>query len=501
MQKQKEQGVKRVVIAGGGTAGWTVAAVLAQQLGQLLDITLVESDAIGTVGVGEATIPTFRSFHALLGIDEREFMRATQATFKLGIAFENWGRIGDRYIHPFGDVGKSTWMADFHHMWLMGKARGFAGEIGDYCFEYQAAVAGKFAVSESSKINYAYHLDAGLYAKFLRGKFERNGIRRIEGKITRVEQDSESGHVSALVLENGERVSGDLFVDCSGFRGLLIEQTLATGYEDWRHWLPTDSALAVQTEMTAGVPPYTRAVARSAGWQWRIPLQHRVGNGLVFCSAHQSETAARDELLGSLGGEPLAEPRLINYVTGRRNKAWNKNVVAIGLSSGFLEPLESTSIHLIQIGAMRLIQLFPFDGNFDALAARYNRQMRDDFEQVRDFIILHYKLTRRDDMPFWRACRDMEIPDTLAERIALFRDSGYVRPASEELFRTASWLFVMLGQGVMPRSHHHMGALLGDQRLRRALESLQNNIASAVDNLPAHHEFLKKYCPAAVPLH
>lgn len=497
MQKQQGQAVKKVVIAGGGTAGWTVAAALAQQLGPLLDITLVESDAIGTVGVGEATIPTFRSFHALLGIDEREFMCATQASFKLGISFENWDRVGDRYIHPFGDAGKSTWMADFHHMWLMAKARGFGGDIGDYCFEHQAAAAGKFAVSESSKINYAYHLDAGLYSGFLRRKFESKGIKRIEGRIERVEQDSERGYVTALVMENGDRVSGDLFVDCTGFRGLLIEQTLAAGYEDWRHWLPTDSALAVQTKATTRVPPYTRAMARGAGWQWRIPLQHRVGNGLVFCSAHQSEAAARDELLGNLDGAPLSEPRLINYVTGRRRKAWDRNVIAIGLSSGFLEPLESTSIHLIQIGAMRLIQLFPFDGNFDALAVRYNQQMRDDFEQVRDFIILHYKLTRRDDTPFWRACRDMEIPDTLADRIALFRDSGYVRPASEELFHTASWLFVMIGQGLMPRSYHHMGALLGDKRLQRALESLQHNIASAVDNMPTHHEFLKQYCPAA----
>jgi tryptophan halogenase len=486
--------VKRVVIAGGGTAGWTVAAALAQQLGPLLDITLVESDEIGTVGVGEATIPTFRSFHSLLGVEEREFMRATQASFKLGISFENWDRLGDRYIHPFGDVGKSTWMADFHHMWLMGKARGFAGDLGGYCFEHQAAAAGKFAVSEKSPINYAYHLDAGLYARFLRGKFEPKGVKRIEGRIERVEQDGENGLVTALVLENGERVSGDLFVDCTGFRGLLIEQTLAAGYEDWRHWLQTDSALAVQTESTGNIPPYTRSMARSAGWQWRIPLQSRVGNGLVYCSGHQPEEQARAELLSNLEGEPLTEPRLIRYVTGRRRKTWDKNVVAIGLSSGFLEPLESTSIHLIQIGAMRLIQLFPFGGEFDALAACYNERMRYDFEHVRDFIILHYKLTNRDDTPFWRACRDMDIPDSLADRIALFADSGHIQLEAEELFRTASWLFVMVGQGVMPRNHHHMGALLGDQRLQRALESLNRNIAGAVGHMPMHRDFLEKYC-------
>lgn len=488
------QKVKRVVVAGGGTAGWTTAALLAQQLGSLIEITLVESDEIGTVGVGEATIPTIRTFHTLLGIDEREFMRATQASFKLGIAFENWGKLGDRYIHPFGEAGKASWMADFHHMWLMARSKGFGGEMDDYCFELQAAMADKFAVSKTSRINYAYHFDAGLYAKFLRQKYEPKGVRRVEGKIASVEQDGESGFITALVLESGERVSGDLFVDCTGFRGLLIEQTLKAGYEDWRHWLQTDSALAVQTESTGNVPPYTRSMARSSGWQWRIPLQHRVGNGLVFSSKYQSEEGAREELLANLEGAPLTEPRLIRYVTGRRLKAWDKNVVAIGLSSGFLEPLESTSIHLIQIGAMRLAQLFPFGGNFEALVARYNYQARYDFEHVRDFIILHYKLTERDDTPFWRSCRDLDIPDSLAERIELFRDSGCIYPAGEELFKVASWLYVMLGQGIMPENHHYMGALLGDERLRRALDSLKQNIADAVNGMPLHGEFLKQYC-------
>lgn len=493
----QNQPVKRVVIAGGGTAGWTVASALAQQLGQLLDITLVESDEIGTVGVGEATIPPIRSFHALLGVDEREFMRATQATFKLGIAFENWTRSGDRYLHAFGEIGKTSWMGEFHNLWLMGKAGGYGGELGDYCFESQAAEAGKFAISKSPPINYAFHLDAGLYAGFLRRKFEPRGIRRVEGKIAHVEQDAESGYVTALVMENGgTRVEGDLFVDCTGFRGLLIEQALETGYDDWRHWLPTDSALAVQTGSTGKIPPYTRSIARSAGWQWRIPLQSRVGNGLVYCSSHQSEDEASAELLGNLDGEPLTEPRLIRYVTGRRRKTWVKNVVAVGLSSGFLEPLESTSIHLIQIGAMRLMQLFPFGGNFESLAARYNAQAHNEFERIRDFLVLHYKLTERDDAPFWRDCRDMEIPGSLAERIALFRDSAYAYQAPGDLFSVASWLFVMVGQGLLPQNFHHMGALLGEQRLRRALESLKSNIASAVDKMPGHRDFLKRYCPA-----
>jgi tryptophan halogenase len=487
------QSVKRVVIAGGGTAGWTAAAALAQQLGPLLDITLVESDEIGTIGVGEATIPTIRTFHALLGVDEREFMRATQASFKLGIAFENWGRPGDRYIHAFGDIGKSTWMGDFHNMWLMAKSRGFGGELGDYCFELQAARAGKFAFSEASQINYAYHFDAGLYAGFLRQKFEPRGVKRIEGKIARVEQDGQSGRVTALGMESGARVEGDLFIDCTGFRGLLIEQTLEAGYEDWRHWLPTDSALAVQTGSTDRILPYTRAIARRAGWQWRIPLQSRVGNGLVYCSAHQSEEEARAELLANLDRPPLTEPRLIRYITGRRRKVWDKNVVALGLASGFLEPLESTSIHLIQIGVMRLIQLFPFGGNFEALAQRYNTQLSNEFERIRDFVVLHYKLTERADTPFWHACREMEIPGTLADRIALFREGGYAYQAPDDLFRVASWLFVMIGQGMTPRNYHHMGALLGEQRLRRALESLKASISRAVAKMPEHKVFLGRY--------
>jgi tryptophan 7-halogenase len=490
------QVVKRVVVAGGGTAGWVAASALARQLGPLLDITLVESEQIGTVGVGEATIPTFRTFHALLGIDEREFMRETQASFKLGIAFENWARLGDRYIHPFGDIGKSTWMADFHHMWLMAKNEGFGGNLDDYCFELQAAEAGKFALPDKGEINYAYHLDAGLYAAFLRKKFGPEGIRRVEGKIERVEQDGESGFVTALVLENGDRVEGDLFIDCTGFRGLLIEQALGVGYEDWRHWLPTDSALAVQTASTGEILPYTRAIARTAGWQWRIPLQNRVGNGIVFCSEYQSEDEARSELLGNLDGEPLTEPRLIRYTTGRRHKAWEKNVVALGLSSGFLEPLESTSIHLIQIGVTRLIKLFPFEGNFEALATRYNGRADTEIERVRDFLILHYKLTERDDAPFWRSCGDMDIPDTLAERIELFLDSGNVYQDGDDLFRVASWLYVMVGQRLMPKHCHYMGALLGEERLRRALDSLKTNIAAAVERMPAHKAFLERYCAA-----
>jgi tryptophan 7-halogenase len=482
------------VITGGGTGGWNAAAGLVKQLGELLEIVLVESEEIGTVGVGEATFPSILAYHRLLELDEQEFMRASKATFKLGISFENWGGPGDRYIHAFGNIGRSTWMGDFQHYWLAAQEYGFAGDIGDYCFEHQAAMAGRFATSKTVKVNYAYQFDAGLYAAYLRRMSEAQGVKRIEGKIVRVEQDPDSGFVTALMLESGERVSGDLFVDCSGFRALLIEQTLKTGYEDYSRWLRTDSALAVQTPSTDEIPPYTRSIARESGWQWKIPLQHRVGNGLVFCSDYISTDEARHTLVSNLDREPLFEPRLLKFKAGRRLKSWNKNVVSIGLASGFIEPLESTSIHLIHIGVTRLIQLFPFSGVIDTLVNRYNAQMRLDYERIRDFIILHYKVTEREDTPFWRDCRHMEIPDSLAERIELFRDSGLAYQTTDEMFRTASWMQVMLGQRLRPRTYHHMGRMLGPERLRKALDSLKGSIAGAVSRAPTHREFLQSYC-------
>jgi tryptophan halogenase len=489
--------VKRVVIAGGGTAGWVVAAALGRLLGPLLDIVLVESDEIGTVGVGESTIPTARTFHHLLAVDERDFMRDTQSSFKLGIAFENWGRIGDRYIHSFGQTGKSTWMGDFQHLWLQARAAGFAGDIGDYCFELQAAEAGRFATSENAAINYAYHLDASAYARFLRRFSEKLGVKRVEGRIAEVAQHPETGFIEALVLASGQRIEGDLFIDCTGFRGLLIEQALGAGYEDWSQWLPTDSGLAVQTRSVGPAIPYTRAIAHDAGWQWRIPLQHRVGNGLVYCSAHLSDEDARARLLAQVEGEVLTEPRLIRYRTGRRRKAWDKNCVAFGLSSGFVEPLESTSIHMIMIGATRLVQLFPFGGFSEALIDRYNELARRELEGIRDFIILHYKLTERDDSPFWRRCREMEVPESLAQRIALFRDSGLAYQDAHDLFRIDSWVQVMLGQRLEPSAHHLMGRLMQPEQLRRALDDLSANIAEAVARMPTHQAFLEAYCGAA----
>jgi len=486
--------VKRVVIAGGGTAGWLAAAALSRHLGPLLDITLVESDEIGTVGVGESTIPTARTFHKLLGIDERAFMRATQASFKLGIAFENWAREGDRYFHSFGQIGNSTWMGDFHHLWLEAKRQGFGGDLGDYCFELQAGEAGRFATSDKGDINYAYHLDATAYARFLRGLTEAAGTKRVEGKIAEVRQDPESGFIQALVLESGEAVEGDLFIDCTGFRGLLIEQALKTGFEDWSHWLLTDSALALQTASVEPARPYTRAIAHKAGWQWRIPLQHRVGNGFVYCRDHMSDDEARALLMTQIEGEVLTEPRVLRFRAGRRLKSWNRNCISLGLSSGFIEPLESTSIHLIMIGVTRLIQMFPFGGINDALADRFNDLSNRELEGIRDFIILHYHLTERDDSDFWRRCRDMDVPDSLKQRIALFRDNAIAYQAPDELFRIDSWVQVMLGQRLEPKAYHHLGQLIEPDRARRALDNLRGSIATAVAKMPSHQDFLDRYC-------
>ncbi len=488
-----ERAVKRVVIAGGGTAGWLAAAVLSRQLGRMLDITLVESQEIGTIGVGEATIPTMRAFQSLLGVDEREFMRATKASFKLGIAFEGWTRPGDRYVHSFGEVGKSTWMGDFQHFWLEARAQGKASDFGDYCFELKAAEAGRFATDENARINYAYHLDAGLYARFLRTRAEADGLTRIEGKIATVEQNPENGHIRALVLQSGQRVEGDLFIDCTGFAALLIERTLGIGYEDWGHWLATDSAFAVQTAAVEPARPYTRAIAHGAGWRWKIPLQHRVGNGLIYASAHLSDDEARTRLLDSVEGEVLIEPRKIRYRTGRRLRVWEKNCIALSLASGFVEPLESTTLHLIMIGLMRLMQQFPSDGISEAVVARYNDQARQELEAVRDFIILHYHLNQRDE-PFWRERREMTIPDSLRARIALFEEAALAYQDAGDLFRVDSWLQVMLGQGVTPRTHHPMARIMPPADLARALGDIKRNIDDGVARLPQHQAFLDRYC-------
>lgn len=492
-----EQKIKRVVVAGGGTAGWVAATALVRHLGPLLDITLVESEDIGTVGVGESTVPTMISFHRFMGIDEQDFMRASQATFKLGIEFKNWARDGDRYIHAFGKIGKRpTWMADFHHFWLEARERGFGGNLNDYCAELVAGEANKFFTGEQKPLNYAYHLDAYRYVRFLRSLAEPAGVKRIEGKIQSVEQDPESGHVKALVLETGARVEGDLFLDCTGFRALLIEGTLKTGFDDWGRWITTNSAVAVQTTSPHPPIPYTSAIAHKAGWQWRIPLQKRVGAGLVFCNEFMSDDEARAKLLADVAGEPVVEPWLLRFKTGARKKAWNKNVVSLGLAGGFIEPLESTSIHLMQVAVTRLIQDFPFNGCDDALINHFNAKSRKEFEGIRDFIILHYHQTERNDSPFWDRARTMDIPDSLKERMALFRENALTYHTLDDLFEIDSWVQVLRGQRMEPRGYHMLARMMPDAELRKALDDMRANVAGVVSKLPSHPDFLQRYCPA-----
>ncbi|MFC4878398.1 tryptophan halogenase family protein [Microbulbifer halophilus] len=487
-----------MVVAGGGTAGWMTAAALSKLLGKNLDICLVESESIGTVGVGEATIPTLQLFHQLLGIDEREVMAYTNATFKLGIAFENWKDVDHSYIHSFGTAGKDCWACNFSHFWVKGLRNGISHDIGDYCLEHFASRQGRFQVAPRQERNHAYHLDATLYAKYLRELAEKYGAMRIEGKIEDVQLDHHNGHIKALKLDSGKLLEGDLFIDCSGFRGLLIDKALHTGYEDWGHWLPCDRAVAVQTGKAAKPMPYTRSIARESGWQWRIPLQSRSGNGLVFCSHYMDDNDARKQLLGNIEGEPINEPRVIPFRTGTRRQHWNKNCIAVGLSSGFIEPLESTSIHLIQRSIIRLLTVFPSNGIFQVDINEFNRMVRDETENVRDFVILHYKLTDRQDSEFWRYCRGMDIPDSLAHRMEMFEKSGRVYKYGEELFGETSWLQVMLGQGLMPRTYHPIVDMMSDEELSRFLASIRNYVRQKVDSWPDHMEFINRYCKANI---
>jgi tryptophan halogenase len=490
------EGIKKVVIAGGGTAGWMVAAIMSKTMGKVLDISLIESDEIGTVGVGEATIPPLVQYHQLCQISEKEFMAAVEATFKLGISFENWRDVGEDYFHSFGNTGTDHWSAGFQHIWLSAQRKGIATDYGDYCLELRAALESKFAHLPKNGLNYAFHIDATLYAKFLRKQSEENDTKRIEGKIVKVNTDSESGFITSLMLESGKEIEGDLFIDCTGFRGVLIEQTLHAGYEDWSHWLPCDSAIAVQTESTGPAVPYTRSIAREAGWQWRIPLQHRVGNGMVYCSRYISDEDARETLLKNIEGKMLTEPRVIKFRTGQRLKQWSKNCIAIGLSSGFLEPLESTSIHLIQRSAIRLLRMFPQERILQTDIDEFNKQSKFDTETIRDFIILHYCVTNRQDTPFWRHCRNMEIPETLAHRIRLFKETGRVFRLQTELFAENSWIQVMLGQGIVPDQYHPVVDMMDAEELDRFLKQIKSNVESTVSQLPDHEAYIEQYCRA-----
>ncbi len=498
-----QNSLRRVVIVGGGTSGWMAAAALSKVLRGQYDIQLIESEDIGTVGVGEATIPPIRLFNKIVELDEDEFVRETQGTFKLGIEFVNWGKLGHRYIHGFGRFGQELWTTDFHQYWLKMWLAGKAPDLEQYSITRRACRTGKFMRppadmpnSPLADIAYAFHFDAGLYAKYLRRHAEKRGVVRTEGRIERVEQRLEDGFIQAVVMADGSRIEGDLFIDCSGFRGLLIEQTLKTGYEDWTHWLPCDRAMAVPCEHGGELTPYTRSTAHRAGWQWRIPLQHRIGNGHVYCSQHVSDDEATAVLLSNLDGVPLAEPRPLKFVTGKRNKTWNRNVVAVGLSGGFLEPLESTSIHLIQTAIGKLISLFPSAGFSQPDVDEFNAQMDFEFTRIRDFIILHYHLNQRTDSPFWQQCREMEVPESLNKRMALYRSHGRIFREASELFTEVGWLQVMHGQGLRPEGYNALVDVYSEEQIREFLGGIEEVIGKCVDVMPRHADYIAQHCAA-----
>lgn len=495
--------IRTVLIVGGGTAGWITAAAMAKLLPSSIDIRLVESDAIGTVGVGEATIPQIRRLNAILGLDEDEFIRETKGTFKLGIAFENWGQRGDSYIHTFGEVGMPLAQLAFHHYWLKARAEGLNDDLWTYSLHKKACDGRKFGRMEKvgrtpmAGLAYAFHFDAGLYANYLRRYAEAKGVTRHEGRIAHTALDGETGFIEAVTLEDGTRIAADLFVDCSGFRGLLIGEALGVAYEDWSKWLPCNRAVAVPSERVDPLLPYTKATAHEAGWQWRIPLQHRTGNGHVFCDAFTDEDKAVRRLLEGLDGAALADPRRLQFTTGRRDRFWEKNCVAIGLSAGFLEPLESTSIHLIQSNVSRLIELFPGKTFSSAGVAEYNRLVSEEYEMVRDFLILHYHQTGREDTEFWRYCRHMEIPDSLARKMALFAETGRIFREPDDLFREASWVQVMVGQGLLPAGYHPMADRLSGTQLRDFLRQVETITDQATGQLPSHDAFISQVTAAA----
>jgi tryptophan halogenase len=504
-----ERALRHIVIVGGGSAGWMAAAALSRAVATRCRITLIESDEIGTVGVGEATIPPIRIFNQVLGLDEAEFMRRTQGSFKLGIQFVDWARQGHSYFHPFGPHGLAFDLSPLHQHWLRARQRhGPAHDtphdtppIDEYAMAWAAARRGRFDKpvadprSVLSTYDYAYHFDAGLYAGFLREASEKRGVQRLEGKIVHTALRAGDGFVEAVQMADGRRIEGDLFIDCSGFRGLLIEEALHTGYEDWTHWLPCDRAVAMPCASAGELSPYTRSTALEAGWQWRIPLQHRTGNGYVYCSQFISDADAARRLQQHLDGAPLAQPRLLKFTTGRRKQFWNRNVIALGLASGFMEPLESTSLHLVQSGISRLLALFP-DRDFDPLTtAEFNRIGVQEFERIRDFLVLHYKLNTREE-PLWRYCSQMPIPDSLQYKIDHFKRSGRLVSEGNELFGNQSWLSVHLGQFNWPESHDPLVDLRdidGEGILRRQHQAM----AQAAEAMPSHADFIRRHGAAA----
>ncbi|HZX70383.1 MAG TPA: tryptophan halogenase family protein [Rhodanobacter sp.] len=497
-----DPGIRHIVIVGGGTAGWMTAALLAKALGTAVQIRLIESDEIGIVGVGEATIPQIRHINAFLGIDEDDMLRATQGTFKLGVQLNDFGRLGDSYLHAFSDIGLPLGLIGFHHYWLRERQRNPDSDLWAYSLNTQAANQHRFARMDKvgntplGGIKYAYHFDAGLYGQYLRRRCDPAVVTRTEGKVVDVHLRAGDGFIESVQLASGEVIGGDLFIDCSGFRGLLIEGALKTGYESWQHWLPCDRAIAVACARSEPLWPYTRATARTAGWQWRVPLQHRTGNGHVYASQHLSDDEAAAILLANLDGEVIGEPRPLRFTTGMRRKAWQRNCVALGLAAGFMEPLESTSIHLIQSGISRLLAMFP-DRHCDPLLVdEYNRQTRFEYESIRDFLILHYKATERDDTAFWRQCAAMEIPPGLARKIALFRGHGQIFREHDELFTEVAWLQVIIGQRIVPQSHHPLADTLDEAQLDSFLGDIRTLIDRAATSMPDHTRFVADHCRA-----
>jgi len=496
--------IKSVVIVGGGSAGWMTAAALSKYLLKTgVKITLIESEEIGTVGVGEATIPHIAKFNQALGIDEDDFVRETSGTYKLGIEFVDWGAIGERYLHPFGVHGFDLEGISFHHFWERQKASGDATPLDAYSLNARAAYAGKFIRPQAehgeiiNRLAYAFHFDAVRYAAFLRKFSEARGVKRLEGMVSSVTQNQTSGFIEAVTLDDGRSIGGDFFIDCTGFRGILIGGALGVGYEDWKHWLPCDRAVAVGCEREGPAQPYTRATAREAGWQWRIPLQHRTGNGYVYGSEYLSAEDAEAGLMANLEGAPLAAPRHLRFTTGHRHKFWDKNCVAIGLSAGFLEPLESTSLHLIQTGISKLIALFPDISMAQIERDEYNRLLTDDFTSIRDFLILHYKQTRRHDAPFWDYVRTMDIPDSLERKLALLRSRGRFFKYDAELFDVTSWIAVYIGQGGLLNGYNPMANGLSDGNVSRSLANMITVMDKAVAAMPTHESFIERFCKAA----
>jgi tryptophan halogenase len=495
--------IRKIVIVGGGTAGWMTACVLARYLrGQDTTIQLIESAEIGIVGVGEGSVPLMRHFNELLRIDDRDFIRHTQGTFKLGIEFRDWSKLGNVYFNGFGDFGGSIEGVSPHHHWLKLRELGDPTPLADYSFPAVAARLNRFAPpapnpqGTAAFFTYAYHFDAGLLGLYLRSYAEQRGVKRREGKVVDVVLRGPDGFIEALTMEDGERIEGDFFIDCSGFAGLLIEKSLKTGYEDWSHWLPCDRAMAVPCESAGPLAPYTRATALAAGWQWRIPLQHRTGNGYVYSSRFIGDDEAARTLLRNLDGKPLADPRPLRFTTGRRKKFWNGNCLALGLAAGFMEPLEATSILLVQTGIARLIGLFP-DRDFDPVViAEYNRMTAIEYARIRDFLILHYHATERDDSPLWEYCRHMTIPDSLREKMDLFRARGQVTITGEETFQETAWAAIFIGQNVIPRRHDPMIDGLDVENLKRGMQHRRTAIRKAAESMPMHGDFLKRTCAA-----